>query len=307
MKAQRQSGRCGRWLRCPAGRGRAGQAAAARYRMSDAAEGESDRFRKGVLVSAEELVSVIADPATIVLDVQLPDRDGAFPLRMIGIQNAIAVDLTHDLAVPGGGSAGNRPLPPIAALQHSVRTGSTGTDSALVYDDTGGLRAARAWWTLRWAGLANVRLLDGGLAAWRAGGHMAELGSRATYGSVTLTPGSSTLDAAAAAALPATGILIDARDRQAYLGGSGVGGHIPGALSAPARITLTPTALSCQPISSGDATVNSASMSVWMLGSIAVEACLRPMTFWHWRRLAFRPPFMWRPGRAGVPTPAIRR
>lgn len=40
----------------------------------------------------------------------------------------------------------------------------------IVYDDATGGPAARAWWVLTWAGAGNVRVLDGGLAAWVSDG-----------------------------------------------------------------------------------------------------------------------------------------
>lgn len=44
---------------------------------------------------------------------------------------------------------------------------SSGT-TVVVYDDTGGLWAARLWWALRYYGHENVKLLNGGLTKWRA-------------------------------------------------------------------------------------------------------------------------------------------
>src|SRR5437899_12761035 len=78
-------------------------------------------------------------------------------------------------------------------LQSKVRAwGICGDSIVVVYDNAGGAQASRAWWTLRWAGLTNVRVLDGGYGAWVAAGqassaHVATRASRA--GDVVLTSG----------------------------------------------------------------------------------------------------------------------
>src|SRR5439155_478788 len=46
----------------------------------------------------------------------------------------------------------------------------------VVHDDSGNTAAARAWWLLRYAGVAQVTLLDGALGAWRAAGLPVESG-----------------------------------------------------------------------------------------------------------------------------------
>ena len=48
--------------------------------------------------------------------------------------------------------------------------GVTASTPVIVYDDTSGMRAARAFWFLEYFGHPSVRLLDGGFEAWAAAG-----------------------------------------------------------------------------------------------------------------------------------------
>ncbi|MEO3474709.1 rhodanese-like domain-containing protein [Roseomonas sp. CAU 1739] len=163
------------------------------------------------------------------------------------IPGAIDVDMPGELAAPGGGTRGSRPLPDIATLQRNARRWGVAADRTVVlYDHDRCLTAARGWWVLRWAGLADVLLLDGGFAAWQAEGHpvATSLGVPAPS-EVVLSPGHMpVLDADGAAAMARDGVLLDTRIRGNYIGGTVVPGqaprgHIPGSISAPAADALT--------------------------------------------------------------------
>ena len=115
----------------------------------------------------------------------------------------------------------------------------------VAYDDNGNLAAARAWWLLRWAGFGDVRLLDGGLAAWVAAGGPLETDDVVPEpGDVTLDGGHApTIDIDGAASYP--GVLLDARAAERYAGETEPidpkAGHIPGAISAPTTDNLDDT------------------------------------------------------------------
>ncbi|RDG31045.1 sulfurtransferase, partial [Streptomyces corynorhini] len=99
---------------------------------------------------------------------------------------------------------------------------------------------ARAWWLLRWAGVADVTLLDGALGAWRAAGLPLETGEPVPRepGDAVLTGGHlPVVNADEAAALARRGTLLDARAAERYRGEREPvdprAGHVPGARSAP--------------------------------------------------------------------------
>ena len=92
---------------------------------------------------------------------------------------------------------------------------------------------------LRNAGIPDVYLLDGGLAAWRDAGFDVESGERqAEPGDVVLTDGAlPVIDAGQASSWGRHGLLLDARAGERYRGEfepvDPRAGHIPGAVSAP--------------------------------------------------------------------------
>jgi thiosulfate/3-mercaptopyruvate sulfurtransferase len=81
------------------------------------------------------------------------------------IPGAVFVDLDRALAHdPGDRSHGRHPLPDANTFRDAMRiAGVSDGRPVVVYDDSGGTIAARAWWLLRHYGHGNVTLLDGGV------------------------------------------------------------------------------------------------------------------------------------------------
>lgn len=191
------------------------------------------------ITSASALADELAagDPP-VLLDVrwQLGGPHGRPDYEAGHLPGAVYIDLDSELAAPPGGS-GRHPLPDPAVFQAAMRrAGVSGARPVVVYDGGTGWAAARAWWLLRWAGHGDVRVLDGGLAAWAGPLETGEVTPEP--GDFTARPGAlRVLDADGAAALARRGVLLDARAAERYRGDvepvDPVGGHIPGAVSAP--------------------------------------------------------------------------
>lgn len=200
-----------------------------------------------MLVSAAELLAAGERPALLDVRWALGDARGREKYLAGHLPGAVYVDLETELADPPDPALGRHPLPSVQRLQAAARRwGITGERPVVAYDDTGGLAAARAWWLLRWGGLPDVRLLDGGLAAWQRAGGALETGDVVpTPGDVVLTgEAMPVVDADAAAALPGQGgVLLDARAAERYRGEvepvDPRAGHVPGATSAPTTANLS--------------------------------------------------------------------
>lgn len=135
----------------------------------------ADVFRSDTVISVEELRSRmdLGQPLTI-LDVRWrPDRPhGRAEYELGHIEGAVRVDLDTELAAGSPRGQGRYALPSGSRVQTAARRwGARNGVPIIVYDNWNRAGSARAWWLLRAAGASEVRILDGGLAAWSSAGH----------------------------------------------------------------------------------------------------------------------------------------
>lgn len=204
--------------------------------------------RDRVFIAADELARRLGDgePITL-LDVRwsLPEPDGTAAYEAGHLPGAVYVSLDDELSDHSVEGRGRHPLPSGSALQQAARRwGVRRGVPVVVYDDWNRAGSARAWWVLTAAGIPDVRILDGGLAAWNG-----ELDS----GTVSPEPGDvvvahEDLYAGALTSVTADGAaespaLVDARAPERFRGDSEpvdpVAGHIPGAVNVPSTSLLT--------------------------------------------------------------------
>jgi thiosulfate/3-mercaptopyruvate sulfurtransferase len=213
-----------------------------------------DDLREGHFIGAQELARQLAEGAApVLLDIRFrpglaqPEAEydaGHLPgAHYVHLPAVLADAGPHWPAVYGA-----LPLPEVDTLQHALRSYGINNDSAVVvYDNRHGLSAARAWWVLKWAGLVNVRVLDGGYGYWQSLGlpittQRPDTGAGSIALNAGLSPVSGNLATIAtdeAAAFPHSGILLDAREREHFVGTPGdPPAHIPGAITFPSSSTL---------------------------------------------------------------------
>ena len=212
----------------------------------------------GPLISVTELSELLGRVSVLDVRYRMGGPPGPDEYAAGHVPGAAYVDLDTALAAPPG-PRGRHPLPELEVFQAAMRAaGVSGARPAVVYDDWQGRAAARCWWLLRWAGHPDVRVLDGGWAAWVAAEGEVSTSldrqevaldrqevalERQEAGDFTARPGQlPTVEVDDVLGLAERGVLVDARNPERYRGEvepvDPVAGHIPGAVNVPTGANL---------------------------------------------------------------------
>lgn len=206
------------------------------------------------LITADELRQRLAAPgeAPVVVDCSFDLADtgaGRRAFEEAHVAGATYAHLDDDLSGPKTGHNGRHPLPDRERFAATLgRWGVHPGRLVVAYDRQGAMYAARLWWMLHWVGHADVRVLDGGLAAWQAAGGAVEAGASTAAAAGGLYPvREPRLPALSADALQArlgAVTVLDARAGERFRGEveplDARAGHIPGALNRFFKDNLGP-------------------------------------------------------------------
>ena len=185
-------------------------------------------------------------------DLVQPDA-GEQQYRAAHIPGAVYAHLNKNLSavhLEPTQSGGRHPLPLMEAFATWLSSVGFANDmQAVVYDRNGVNYCGRLWWMLKWAGHANVAVLDGGLQAWQAAGGAVSDAVEPSRFTSNFVPAQS-LSALVATETVVKNLgrpqqtLIDARATPRFKGEveplDPVAGHIPGALNRPFSQNLGP-------------------------------------------------------------------
>jgi thiosulfate/3-mercaptopyruvate sulfurtransferase len=196
-------------------------------------------------VSTEWLAGRLNDPTLGVIDASwhLPPtgRSGADEFRQNHIPGAVFFDID---AIADTSSGLPHMLPDAAAFAAAMgKLGLDETMTFVVYDSLGLFAAARVWWTLRAFGVAQTKILEGGLPKWLKEGRPLEDGVPArqpkTFTARLDPKAVASLDDVRAALAGDAIQVVDARPADRFQGAApeprpGLkSGHMPGALNLP--------------------------------------------------------------------------
>jgi len=194
-----------------------------------------------LLIQPAEVAARLAHPDLVVFDCRHQLTDHGYGPRVYGeghVPGARFADMEHDLCGPITAQSGRHPMPPWDAFcQWLGAQGVHAGSQVVAYDDAGGFFASRLWFMLRLLGHRAVAVMDGGMAAWRAGGlpedtappHIQPASFEGTPDEGLLC----SLEEVRAGLGGDAQVLMDARDPGRYRGEQEtvdpVAGHIPGA------------------------------------------------------------------------------
>lgn len=201
-----------------------------------------------VVISPAELRDSLAagTKLTLVASLWSPLRGGGLAsFHDRHIPNSVFCDPAVSLAGVPSTTAGRNPMPdPDFLAADFARWGINADFPIVVYDDGRGLFASRFWWILRWAGISDVRVLDGGIAAWRTIPGTREVsgpGALPRFSNLRPNPGRERV-VGMEEVRGTHRVLIDARETRRFTGQKESldlkAGHVPGAVNIPVRSVL---------------------------------------------------------------------
>ena len=128
--------------------------------------------RNEILIEAEELLEKIGNKNLRIFDANITD-DAYLNEHING-----AVYFDHERFSVSGSPYSLTLLPEAELAAQIGKAGISNNDEVIVYACGMLPYAIRAWWLLRYAGHNNVRILNGGLSAWKKAGGETEQASR---------------------------------------------------------------------------------------------------------------------------------
>ncbi|MGD7045386.1 sulfurtransferase [Jeotgalibacillus proteolyticus] len=180
---------------------------------------------------------------TVIADCRfsLSEPDSGWEQYLEGhLPGAVYFHLNNDLSGPPQKHGGRHPLPSKEVFQKTAeRAGISNHSTVVIYDGGEGAFAARLWWLLRYYGLENVFILNGGFKEWTAQGLplATEVPSPAagTFSLNIKDEWQTDIEEIKQIVRgQSTSILIDSRSYDRYIGQNEpidrVAGHIPGAI-----------------------------------------------------------------------------
>ncbi|HSM72210.1 MAG TPA: rhodanese-like domain-containing protein [Anaerolineales bacterium] len=153
--------------------------------------------RNELMIEPDELLAKLGDPNLRIFDAAIVFNMGMSPEEFAKMPNAHALYL--DGHIPGAAFFDHQlvtdpigkyeyMVAPDGMLAKQIGEFGIGNDSEVILYASFLLTSAmRAWWVLRYAGVQNVRVLNGGLPAWKEAGGAVETGE-SKYPPVTFTP-----------------------------------------------------------------------------------------------------------------------
>jgi thiosulfate/3-mercaptopyruvate sulfurtransferase len=175
------------------------------------------------IISANDLMKIMRKPTTVIVSARTPDD-----YAQVHITGAVHVryqDLNDDMAML---------IPADQIAKILGEKGISETKTIVLYDDGTEKYAGRMYWVLKYLGAPDVKILDGGMPAWRAS-RKPVTRTPTTIKAATFTPNVQAKYLATMADISKGGtILVDARSAAEFNGTADTKlrpGRIPGAVN----------------------------------------------------------------------------